>query len=605
MIVPIFMDSQPAALRAPGRTGSLLLSPYGHRTLLEAICGRVREVAGEPGWVLPTFAPDASYEERLARIGPDRPQLVRPGAFETLVSRYEPSDLLLLIDPRWHPASEFCLKELWNQAYRARAALQVVALERSSDGTKEYIHLDREGHVDRIQRYFDGVTRLRTTGVCCSLVPVSAVRLLHSLRFASLLDLRATLASQGVPLQDVPLESEILHLTEQEGLLALAEQSVAECTSEPPPAGVVARSADVFVGADCEIDPSARLIGPLVIQQGVRIGRGAMIFGPALIGDHARIGAGATVAQCLVLSDAWVENGSTVRHTVLGDVEGGEVGRTVASAASAFRCSANTATVISNSQASGGSQRRRNRAYPTLKRAADAVLAALGLVTLSPLLLAVALIVKLTSRGPILFGHEREGIGGQVFRCWKFRTMLQDAHQRQRQLYKQSAVDGPQFKMRRDPRVTPVGAWLRATNLDELPQLFNVLLGEMSLIGPRPSPFRENQICIPWRKARLSVQPGITGLWQICRHGRSDGDFHQWIYYDMLYVRHLSLALDVKILIATLLTFGGRFSVPLSWVIPTRRLREDSEIAMFESLTGPPHDSDGQRPLTPTKPRAA
>jgi lipopolysaccharide/colanic/teichoic acid biosynthesis glycosyltransferase len=133
-------------------------------------------------------------------------------------------------------------------------------------------------------------------------------------------------------------------------------------------------------------------------------------------------------------------------------------------------------------------------------------------------------------------------------------------------------VDGPQFKIDSDPRITRVGQILRKTNIDELPQLFNVLAGKMSLIGPRPSPFRENQICIPWRQARLSVRPGITGLWQICRSNRALGDFHQWIYYDMLYVRHMSPALDLKILAATLITFGGRWGMPVTWLIPARRL---------------------------------
>jgi lipopolysaccharide/colanic/teichoic acid biosynthesis glycosyltransferase len=88
--------------------------------------------------------------------------------------------------------------------------------------------------------------------------------------------------------------------------------------------------------------------------------------------------------------------------------------------------------------------------------------------------------------------------------------------------------------------------------------LFNVLVGEMSLVGPRPSPFRENQICVPWREARLSVRPGITGFWQVCRHDRASGDFHQWIEYDLLYVQHMSLALDLKILAATAFTLGGK-----------------------------------------------
>jgi lipopolysaccharide/colanic/teichoic acid biosynthesis glycosyltransferase len=181
----------------------------------------------------------------------------------------------------------------------------------------------------------------------------------------------------------------------------------------------------------------------------------------------------------------------------------------------------------------------------------------------------VAILIKLDSRGPVLFSHRRERHGGSEFPCWKFRTMVADAHAQQRELYRQNEVDGPQFKLRHDPRVTRVGRYLRMTNMDELPQLVNVLVGHMSLVGPRPSPFRENQICVSWRRARLSVRPGITGLWQICRDERCGGDFHQWIYYDLMYVRHFSLWLDAKLLAATLLTLGGRWTVPLSWIVPS------------------------------------
>ena len=104
--------------------------------------------------------------------------------------------------------------------------------------------------------------------------------------------------------------------------------------------------------------------------------------------------------------------------------------------------------------------------------------------------------------------------------------MYAGAHVAQMHLTTLDKMDGPHFKIDRDPRVTRVGRLLRALNLDELPQLFNVLFGEMSLVGPRPSPFRENQVCVPWRDARLSVRPGITGFWQVCRHDRSSGDFH-------------------------------------------------------------------------------
>ncbi|MBN2560123.1 MAG: sugar transferase [Phycisphaerae bacterium] len=203
-----------------------------------------------------------------------------------------------------------------------------------------------------------------------------------------------------------------------------------------------------------------------------------------------------------------------------------------------------------------------------MKRATDCLVAASVLLLSLPVSLIVAILIKLESRGPVLFVHNREGVGGKVFGCYKFRTMHQDAHRQQRKLYGQNELDGPQFKLRDDPRVTRNGRLLRATNIDELPQLINVLLGHMSLVGPRPSPFRENQICVPWRRARLSVRPGITGLWQICRSERSSDDFQQWIFYDTLYVRKMSAWLDLKILLATVLSLAGRWNVPLSYVLP-------------------------------------
>jgi lipopolysaccharide/colanic/teichoic acid biosynthesis glycosyltransferase len=165
----------------------------------------------------------------------------------------------------------------------------------------------------------------------------------------------------------------------------------------------------------------------------------------------------------------------------------------------------------------------------------------------------------------VFFAHQREGRGGREFPCLKFRTMVANAHAMQRDLYKENEVDGPQFKVQHDPRMTRLGRLLRATNIDELPQFINVLLGHMSLVGPRPSPFRENQICVPWRRARLSVRPGITGLWQLCRaDDRSRGDFHEWIHFDILYVRNMSIWLDVKIFLATVATLGGKWSLPVS-----------------------------------------
>jgi lipopolysaccharide/colanic/teichoic acid biosynthesis glycosyltransferase len=206
--------------------------------------------------------------------------------------------------------------------------------------------------------------------------------------------------------------------------------------------------------------------------------------------------------------------------------------------------------------------------YARVKPVLEAVVAAVALVLLSPVLAVLALLVRLDSRGPVLYGAPREGKDGRVFKCLKFRSMYVGADLRQQELAAANGVDGPQFKMDKDPRVTRVGRWIRGLNVDELPQLINVVRGDMSFVGPRPSPFRENRICVPWRQARLSVRPGITGLWQICRHDRSNGDFHQWIEYDLLYVRHFSWRVDARILLATIRTLGGRTPVPVASIVP-------------------------------------
>lgn len=205
--------------------------------------------------------------------------------------------------------------------------------------------------------------------------------------------------------------------------------------------------------------------------------------------------------------------------------------------------------------ASPDAARSADRAYFFVKRGMDLVLACLSILVLSPFLAAVAILVKMTSPGPVFYGDIRQGRGGREFRCLKFRTMVANAAALQADLRARNEVDGPQFKMSNDPRLTPIGKWLRRYNIDELPQLFNVLAGEMSLVGPRPSPDRENQLCPGWRRTRLSLRPGITGLWQVLRlRGDAPSDFQEWIYYDVEYARHRSIWLDVQLLIYTPLT---------------------------------------------------
>jgi exopolysaccharide biosynthesis polyprenyl glycosylphosphotransferase len=185
-----------------------------------------------------------------------------------------------------------------------------------------------------------------------------------------------------------------------------------------------------------------------------------------------------------------------------------------------------------------------------VKRTFDLAGALLLLLLLSPLLLAMSLAVKLTSRGPILYRSARPGIGGVPFDCFKFRTMHNDAGVSEDELEALNEADGALFKIRDDPRVTSVGRLLRRFSLDELPQLVNVVRGEMSLVGPRPLPMRDFQRLEEWHKKRYLVLPGITGLWQVS--GRSELDFDDLVRLDFLYLERWSVALDLVILLKTL-----------------------------------------------------
>ena len=347
-------------------------------------------------------------------------------------------------------------------------------------------------------------------------------------------------------------------------VLALARQS----------AGRPGRRPSLLGGFGANIHASASIVGPVVLQDRVEIGAGATIIGPSVIGTGSRVGARATVAQCVVGPHLVVPSGASLRHHVLLASPGDEASTTEAGLLEAEEHDepAEYQGVEASEPSTHGVfiDVARPSSYSRLQRVVDAGAAAVGLLAVAPLALLIAALIKLESRGPVFFGHMREGRWGRPFRCWKFRTMIVGADQQQRKLTRMNQMDGPQFKVDRDPRRTRVGRFLTATNLDEVPQLWNVLVGEMSPVGPRPSPFRENPVCVPWREGRLSVHPGITGLWQICRHDRHKGDFYQWIYYDLLYVRNMSPWLDTKLLAFTLISLVRGRHVPLSGISPER-----------------------------------
>ena len=173
-----------------------------------------------------------------------------------------------------------------------------------------------------------------------------------------------------------------------------------------------------------------------------------------------------------------------------------------------------------------------------------------ALLIFSPILAIIAIAIKITSPGPVIFTQKRAGLGGRAFDIYKFRSMCTDAEARKKELMAMNEQDGPAFKIKADPRVTRIGKFIRSTSLDELPQLWNVIRGEMSLVGPRPLPMDEAGAAEQWQHRRLEVTPGLTCIWQI--KGRSRVTFDEWVRMDIGYIRRRTILHDLAIIFQTI-----------------------------------------------------
>jgi lipopolysaccharide/colanic/teichoic acid biosynthesis glycosyltransferase/carbonic anhydrase/acetyltransferase-like protein (isoleucine patch superfamily) len=321
----------------------------------------------------------------------------------------------------------------------------------------------------------------------------------------------------------------------------------------------------VWLGQDVTVAPTARLFGPVVVGDGCRIDDHATIIGPTAIGvrshigphacvqesilwDRTLVGAETKVQSSILTSGASVPRGVRVVDTiVLGEPPDRDKTTLLVDVKkdSAPDIYVSKGTVLQPLK--NGSVRTRLSSLS--KRVMDLVVAGSLVFVLFPLGLAIAAAIKIDSPGPVFFSQRRCTQDGQEFGMLKFRTMVADAESLQERLLAKNEVDGPVFKMRQDPRVTRVGGILRRTSLDELPQLFNVLGNQMSLVGPRPLLMSEMQYCPSWRDIRLMVKAGVTGLWQL--DGRNSTAFSEWVKHDIAYVKGQSLKLDLEILLKT------------------------------------------------------
>jgi NDP-sugar pyrophosphorylase family protein/lipopolysaccharide/colanic/teichoic acid biosynthesis glycosyltransferase len=312
----------------------------------------------------------------------------------------------------------------------------------------------------------------------------------------------------------------------------------------------------VWAGEGVTIAPDASLVPPLVLGAGCVVGPRAQIIGPTSIGEGCTIEAGAQIRESVLWSGVRIGRGSTVSYSILA--RNTTVGphvvlhEAVLTHERAKRGRYNFLDDPFRAVPSPALPRRRSlstTAFAAAKRLIDLLGAVTGIALTWPLMLFAALAVRIDSPGPILFRQKRLGKEGREFTLLKFRSMVVDAEDLLTELRSYNEMDGPVFKMSEDPRLTRVGRILRKTSLDELPQLFNVLKGDMSLVGPRPLTKEELRLNPSWWETRLRVKPGVTGLWQI--YGRNNTTFQDWIRYDILYVENQSLWLDFKILLLT------------------------------------------------------
>ena len=292
------------------------------------------------------------------------------------------------------------------------------------------------------------------------------------------------------------------------------------------------------------IPSNPKLVGKVLLGENVQLGTNTVIVGPTIICNGSKIGSGAVINSSIIGSNVSVPKNQLLFNRVIKEQKNDWNMLSNAKKRKSDQPSFVDFKRLScdNSEFESWSRFSYARFF---KRIADFIVSLAVIILFAPIFPVIALVIKLTSNGPVFFKDRRQGLHGKEFNCLKFRTMVVGADKIQDKLRFVNQMDGPQFKIEDDPRISTVGKFLRDTCIDEIPQFFNVLLGQMSVAGPRPSPKSENTICPSWRYARLSVRPGITGLWQVCRTREASKDFQEWIHYDTKYVRSLSLRTDL------------------------------------------------------------
>lgn len=321
------------------------------------------------------------------------------------------------------------------------------------------------------------------------------------------------------------------------------------------------------------------MVPPVLSDPSATIDQGAVVIGPSCMGPHSSVGKNAIVNSSILLSGSKVGAGVHLTNCVLGEgavIEGAASLRNVVILGDTFQgiktgplSEPKDSACIDHGHVNVPFVTRMTPTGRLVKRIFDTFFSACCLFVLSPIMAVVAILIKIDSPGEIIFRQRRCSEGGKKFTMYKFRSMVSNAEEVKREIQFLNEVDGPMFKLSEDPRTTRLGRMLRNTNLDELPQLWNILIGDMALVGPRPLSWDEMRFNPRWRDIRLSVPQGLIGLWQVKSHAKTS--FADWLYYDEQYVNSWSLGLDLRIVVMAIADIAVGFFRPLwAWVRQVR-----------------------------------
>jgi lipopolysaccharide/colanic/teichoic acid biosynthesis glycosyltransferase len=468
---------------------------------------------------------------------------------QKLVSKLQTDDWLTISNARYFAQIE---SKLLKKAVKQSSA-DVIAVNADPElrAGGEKILMENQNRLLGFRRYYVDTVRLsQPTKTWPQLLFIKKTSLSHLLSNNTLTlnfsDLVEKCRQKSIRLTSLNIGADVWDLEEERDFLAILA-GFANSLSSGCPALYGNTKSYTDSSDENKISASARIFGNVLLADNVTICKNAIINGPVVITENVKISPNAVINNSIIGPDITIPDNQLVQNSVI----------------TANNCSFTYNGKNANNKKTAALPKTIQkiqifRTWPSFsyqrltKRIFDIIISIIVLLLFLPVLPVIAIAIKLSSRGPVFFRDKRQGLHGKEFNCFKFRTMLAGSDKWQEKLRTVNEVDGPQFRIRNDPRINTVGRFLRETYIDEIPQFFNVLLGQMSIIGPRPSPEFENALCPSWRDARLSVRPGITGLWQVCRTRQPLKDFQEWIYYDIKYIRTLCLKLDLRITAQTI-----------------------------------------------------